>query len=80
MESVPAVSVPMVSVPVLVRLPLLSEPLSVKLPALVAVAVSKSVAVAVAADAMLSVPPLTADNEVVPAFNVNEPEATFTIV
>ena len=76
----PAVSVPMVNVPVLVKLPLLSEPLSVKLPALVAVAVSKLVAFAVAADAMLSVPPLTADKEVVPLFRVNEPETTFTIV
>jgi len=76
----PAVSVPMFSVPVLVRLPLLSEPLSVKLPALVAVAVSKLVAFAVAAGAMLSVPPLTADNEVVPAFRVNEPETTFAML
>jgi len=58
----------------------LSEPLNVKMPALVAVAVSKLVAVAVAADAILNVPPLTALNEVVPAFNVNEPETTFAML
>jgi len=80
LESVPAVKVPMLNVPVLVRLPLLSDPLNVKLPALLAVAVSKLVAVAVAAVAMLNVPPLTAFNEVAPAFNVNEPETTFVIV
>jgi hypothetical protein len=49
----PAVSVPMVNVPVLVTLPLLSEPLSVKLPALTAVAESKLVAVAYALPPML---------------------------
>jgi hypothetical protein len=58
----------------------LSEPLSVKMPELVAVAVSKLVAVAVAAAAILNVPPLTALNEVAPAFRANEPETTFTIV
>ena len=58
----------------------MSDPLSVKLPALVAVADAKSVADAVAADAILNVPPLTAVNEVVPAFNVNEPETTFAML
>jgi len=58
----------------------LSEPLSDKLPAFVAVADAKFVADAVAAAAILNVPPLTAFNEVAPAFNVNEPETTFVIV
>jgi len=48
LDSVPAVSVPMLNVPVLVNTPLLSEPLSVKLPAFVAVAEAKSVAIAYA--------------------------------
>ena len=69
----------MFSVPVFVTLPLLREPFSVKLPELVAVADAKSVADAVAAVAMLNVPPLTAVSEVVPAFRVNEPETTFAM-
>jgi len=76
----PAVNVPMVNVPVLVKVPLLSDPLKVKLPAFVAVATAKSVADAMAVEAMLSVPPLTADNELVPAFKVNEPDTTLAML
>ena len=51
--SEPAVSVPMVNVPVLVKLPLLSDPLNVNEPALSAVAESKLVAAADALAPML---------------------------
>ena len=78
--NVPPVSVPIVNAPVLVNRPLLSEPVSVRLPEFVAVAEAKSVAVAVAPEPMLNVPPLTELNDVVPAFNANAPETTFTML
>jgi hypothetical protein len=69
----------MLNVPALVKTPLVSAPLRVNEPLLVAVADAKLVAVAVAPVAMLRVPPLTALNDVVPAFNVNTPEFTLLI-
>ena len=59
----------MLNVPVLVNNPLLSEPLSVKLPAFVAVAASKLVAVAVALPPMLRL--------LVPEIAPNEPLLVF---
>jgi hypothetical protein len=76
----PPVSVPTVNVPVFVSTPLLSDPFKVRIPEFVAVAEAKSLAVAVAPEMMLSVPPLTAFNAVVPAFNVNKPETTFPML
>jgi hypothetical protein len=67
----------MLNVPVLVNTPLLSEPLSVKLPAFVAVALSKLVADAVPASTYSKPPlidpidtfPLPPDNRSVPVLN-----------